>query len=324
MSKVICDICGTAYPETSSHCPICGSAKSSPDQTAAADPTPVKAAAEPDSSYTYVKGGRFSKKNVRKRNNSKNMPERRESGRRERREDDDNANVGLVIVVILLLIAIIGMIIYLGIRFFATGKPDNPQGTGTTQNSGTADSTGGTDATDGDISCEDLTLSSQTVEFTASGEVFTLLVELNPADTTQKVVYESSNKEVAIVSESGTVMAVGHGEAIITVSCGSVKKECRVVCSFGTDATDPSTPGAEEFVFKFNTKFVDEYSGKADITFATKTTWKAYTNDLTVDPADITWVSDNPEVCTVDKGIVTVVGPGTTQIHAQYQGKTFS
>ena len=24
MSKIICDICGTSYPETSEQCPICG------------------------------------------------------------------------------------------------------------------------------------------------------------------------------------------------------------------------------------------------------------------------------------------------------------
>ena len=60
MNKVICDVCGTAYPETSSHCPICGCAKKSVDRTSAG---------EEDGSYAYVKGGRFSKKNVRKRAN---------------------------------------------------------------------------------------------------------------------------------------------------------------------------------------------------------------------------------------------------------------
>ena len=27
MSKIICEICGTTYPETASHCPICGCSK---------------------------------------------------------------------------------------------------------------------------------------------------------------------------------------------------------------------------------------------------------------------------------------------------------
>ena len=28
MSKIICDICGTEYPETAENCPICGCSKS--------------------------------------------------------------------------------------------------------------------------------------------------------------------------------------------------------------------------------------------------------------------------------------------------------
>ena len=27
MSKIICDICGTAYPDTAAECPVCGCAK---------------------------------------------------------------------------------------------------------------------------------------------------------------------------------------------------------------------------------------------------------------------------------------------------------
>ena len=62
MSKVICDVCGTAYPETAAQCPICGCAKNSADQTAAAA---VGSAGDTSaSSYTYVKGGRFSKRNA--------------------------------------------------------------------------------------------------------------------------------------------------------------------------------------------------------------------------------------------------------------------
>ena len=28
MSKIICDICGTSYPETATQCPICGCVRS--------------------------------------------------------------------------------------------------------------------------------------------------------------------------------------------------------------------------------------------------------------------------------------------------------
>lgn len=70
MSKVICDVCGTTYPDTSAQCPICGSARKSVNQTGA-DSTGE------GSSYAYVRGGRFSKSNVRKRNRTGQDFERR-------------------------------------------------------------------------------------------------------------------------------------------------------------------------------------------------------------------------------------------------------
>ena len=70
MSKVICDVCGTAYPETADQCPICGCAKPENARAAASDSTAENISG---STYTYVKGGRFSKANVRKRNKAKGV-----------------------------------------------------------------------------------------------------------------------------------------------------------------------------------------------------------------------------------------------------------
>jgi predicted nucleic acid-binding Zn-ribbon protein len=60
MEEYICDVCGTAFSETDSVCPVCGCAK-----TAASH-----AAGETVEESGYVKGGRFSKSNVRKRTRS--------------------------------------------------------------------------------------------------------------------------------------------------------------------------------------------------------------------------------------------------------------
>ena len=68
MNKIVCDMCGTSYPETASQCPICGNAKS---ENAV---TPADSVSQ-ESGYAYVKGGRFSHSNVRKRNNGqKDLP----------------------------------------------------------------------------------------------------------------------------------------------------------------------------------------------------------------------------------------------------------
>jgi len=64
MNKIFCDVCGTSYPETANQCPICGNAKSEGAGTSG-NSVPQ------DTGYAYVKGGRFSHRNVRKRNNGK-------------------------------------------------------------------------------------------------------------------------------------------------------------------------------------------------------------------------------------------------------------
>ncbi len=61
MNKIVCDVCGTSYPEDAVQCPICGTAKTDSSKTASGTET----------GYAHVKGGRFSQANVRKRNAGK-------------------------------------------------------------------------------------------------------------------------------------------------------------------------------------------------------------------------------------------------------------
>ena len=64
MSKIICDVCGTRYPDTAEQCPICGHICGSAGKTAE-----DLFVMEDDrtESYQKVRGGRFSKANVKKR-----------------------------------------------------------------------------------------------------------------------------------------------------------------------------------------------------------------------------------------------------------------
>ena len=329
MSKVICDVCGTAYPETAAQCPICGCAKNSADQTAAAA---VGSAGDTSaSSYTYVKGGRFSKRNVRRRNQGRTAPERRSSGgRRQQEEEEQQSNTGLIIVVVLLLLAIIAVVIYIGIRVFNPGGTEQPKNTNTsqsTQDTGKDPSPSGTLPSGVNVPCEAIQLGNKNIEFTAAGGTWKLEAVLTPENTTDQLIYVSSNESVATVTPDGTITAVSAGEATITVSCGGVSQSCQIKCNFGSseNPTTPTQPVENNFVFEFNTKYKDETTGKADTTLPNKGyKWRAYKSNLSVDPEAITWISDDPDVCTIDKGIVTAVGPGKTEIHAEYGGKTYT
>lgn len=61
------------------------------------------------------------------------------------------------------------------------------------------------------------------------GEMYDLIETVKPADTTDAVVWTSSNVSIVIVDENGIVTALQKGSATITATCGSVNATCNVV-----------------------------------------------------------------------------------------------
>ena len=104
MSKIVCEICGTTYPESANQCPICGSAK----------PVDMQSTESGSGAYTYVKGGRFSKSNVRKRNRGKEVARVVNS----KEEKKDRGSRGLVITAVVLMLAVLLVVGYIAFRFF--------------------------------------------------------------------------------------------------------------------------------------------------------------------------------------------------------------
>lgn len=316
MSKVICDVCGTTYPDTANQCPICGSAKNSAAQTVAGSE------GETGGEYGYVKGGRFSKKNVRKRSAKGADAVRRTpstAARTAQREEKPQSNTGLIIVVVMLLIAIVAVMVYIGILFFKDKNPSGPvDPTGTTESSPT-DPTESKPTEPIRIPCTGVqTLPN--IELTQVGETWQLDVVVTPEDTTDQLLFTTSDPSVAGVSAEGVITAVGAGTADITVTCGDVIFTCVVHCNIAPP-TEPLPP----FVMEFNTKFSDSTTGLSEVSLSKKgETWRCYKNGMSADPADVTWITDNPLVCTIENGVVTAVGTGTTKIHAQYNGTTYS
>jgi uncharacterized protein YjdB len=93
-----------------------------------------------------------------------------------------------------------------------------------------------------EIPCEALALTSAgTINFTEEGQMSLLNVVIIPADSTDKLVYTSSDENVATVNDEGRVTAVGEGEAMITITCGKRQMQCNVICSFPTEATEDTS-----------------------------------------------------------------------------------
>lgn len=307
MNKVICDVCGTTYPETSSVCPICGCAKNTTEQTAA----DIAQQAEPGS-YTHVKGGRFSKSNVRKRNKKgKDAPRSND----QKPEGEESVNKGLVAVILILLLAIVAVLIYIGVRFLFPADAPNPNETGSTTGESIS-STTSVPTLPEDIFCTGLKLSNTTIEFSEVGVKWVLGVEVEPKDTTDEVTFTSSNEDVVTVDKNGNILAVGGGEAVITVKCGDQTAECKINCTF-TDPSQVTTQPTEApvvipegFVLKLRHE---------DITISERypDPVSLYKKNDDVKATDITWTSDDPEIASVDEnGVVSPVGKGHTVIRA--------
>ena len=92
MSKVVCDICGTAYAETADQCPICGAAKTE-------NTRPVAEAETETTGYAYVKGGRFSQSNVRRHNSGKQeLPREVEAPKEEPQQEKAEEEIAAPVV----------------------------------------------------------------------------------------------------------------------------------------------------------------------------------------------------------------------------------
>ena len=311
MSKIICDICGTSYPETAKQCPICGCVRPGDVQRVTNE---VKSDGKISTGYTYVKGGRFSKSNVKKRSKSgaAGSPARPSAHRKEK-EPESQSSRGLVIAAIVLLLAIIGVVIYIAVHFFGpTSVPGNEDTRPT-----------GTEGVQLDLSCRGITLDAESVELN-TGAAYLLTYKLQPANTTDKITFRSENPEIATVTDQGNITAVAEGTAKIVLKCGEAERIFTVVCKVEkgpsvptiptkptTPPTDPSNPTSP------TTAQGDIRLNRMDITFSYKgESWYLYSGSVAKN--QVTWTSDNEKVVTFADGKVVAVGGGTTYVHASF------
>ena len=128
-----------------------------------------------------------------------------------------------------------------------------------------------------------------------------LAATILPEGSTASVVWQSSNPNVATVTEKGLVQAVTPGTSVITATAG----DRHVSATVSVLAARVRVTG----VSFGETKHEIPMGGTAKLT-------------ATITPADATvktlvWTSDDPGIASVSRtGIVTAVSVGTTKIHA--------
>lgn len=288
MDKIICDVCGTSYPETASQCPICGYVRSSK----------AKSVSEEGKYTPPVRGGRFSSSEV-KRRTSGDRGARKYTGKRSAAKGS-NLVFGLVAIAFLA-IAVFVIVLIVSNLFSATQNP-----TGSTEDTSEILQTESSDVL---RNCLELHTKTPVIELAAEGAVTAIEANPVPSDTTDKITYVSMDPAIATVSADGKVTAVAYGETAVTVRCGNAVLVVTVKCTFAPEVPEGSS-------WSMNRK---------DITFSKKgETWDLYGKNSTIPKNLITWTSDDESVAKIESGIVEAVGKGKTKVHGEYNGVKYS
>lgn len=77
------------------------------------------------------------------------------------------------------------------------------------------------------VPCTGLSLSDQSISFDALGDTDTIIATATPVNTTDEIVWSSSNDNVATVQD-GVITCTGIGTATITAICGQQEATCSI------------------------------------------------------------------------------------------------
>ena len=282
MSKIVCDVCGAAYPETSSRCPVCGSVRYNTPES------DVETTAAP-----------------RAEREERPAPARRPSAPQRKRGGKKNTpNVKLIAIIATVAVLAVVLIVLLlsGGNSNPSVDPTQPPTLPPTE-----------PPTNPSISCTGITLSDTTVVFDAVGATKQLSAVCEPADTTDQLIFTSSDPSIVTVDEVGELVAIAPGNATITVICGSITAVCEVQCTMELETESPVNPAASISLNRedFTLQFVGDR-------------WKVYNG--TVDVSLVTFRSDDESVVTFVDGWATCIARSTkpTKIYAEYEGQSVS
>lgn len=367
MSKIVCDICGTSYDDSMGACPVCGwnpggdldvdaasdmdmdevlSLNFQEEEKPAAPVAPAAAAAAAATGKAAL-----DVKAVQNRRRPAAKPVKAEKPAEDEDDEDDEedscSNGFLVFILILLILALLAVSAYIGwtkIIKPRMGSDDNkPQETISATIDDTVPATTDVapiiaetvtvpveETTEPGIPCTNLSLVGGMDTLTFKGQYWRLMVKAEPDNTTEKVIYTSGDESVVTIDEYGRVTAVGEGETVIIVTCGSKRIETPAVVSFATEATEATTAAGGETgtaTTTTGTTVSTPTSGavlklnKTDVTIGKKGVYITLEPENGISASDVKWSTTDSSVATVWGGNVTAIGRGTCVVIAEYNGQ---
>lgn len=328
MNKIICDICGSAYPETEDQCPICGSSRE----------YAVEAADDiPDKMPEYIPDGR------KKAGIFSNTVKKTMEGLYEL--DDPEFDIPADILpevsdpalspevptkrrvnyfaIVLLTVLIGSCLIVSAFLFFRYYLPNQFSWETEPKHQTSEPSTSETTLPEETaVPCTSIVLTSGVPEIDRIGQYWLLHVLVMPEDTTDQLTFTSSDESVATVTPEGRLCSVGEGTTTVVISCGAEQILCQVTVRLPEEETDPTVQTEAETL----SEDPEENDGgqiilklkQSDISFKKKGVTFQLELDCALSPEDVAWMTLDPDVAICHDGLVTVLGKGTTRIVAQY------
>lgn len=296
--KVLCYYCGTAYEETRSKCPLCGSAVRSQE----APPPPL-----PPRRRITEKERRSRRKKQRGRYTVSKAPEKSTRP------------------ILLAALVFLALAVFVGLFFIGDMIGWWP---------GLEDSIAREEQSAQELSehtCTMLLADAKAFSFAAPGETQSLTVTLN-LDCEDTLYCSSENEEILTISQTArtqiaregksaefTLTALSLGETEILLSCGEKHLVCKVRCGSEEELAALAASQQPEL----DEAYVPALNGVADLSFfarGEKSLLKV--SNLPVG-GKVRWYSENPAVAKVNAyGEVSAIGGGKTRIIADVGGRT--
>lgn len=361
MSKMVCEICGTAYDDGAGACPVCGW---QPGQTldAAGDlddilsddfqleelddvmadvpPQKGKAVFDYDAVNPHRRPQAAPQNPPRPARNPRPAPA--PAPEEDEEEEESGSNKFLVIVLVVLILALLAVSGYIAYTKLwkpnQVGSDDNkPQQTVASEPVDITEPTAFTpvnteevtEATEAGIPCTGISLVTGMDKLTKPGQIWRLMVKTEPQDTTDKVTFTSGDESVVTVDEYGRVTAVGEGETAITIVCGEKKTETAVVVKYEDGSTQETGAAPVEGTSGTGTgngTVATPSSGvlklkKTDITFFTPGVYFTLELENGISADSVKWSTSDSSIANVYNGTVTAMGKGICVIRAEYGGQ---
>ena len=349
MSKVICDICGTAYPESLENCPVCGCSRDFALDALEEEMLlneagfgVAKSGSQPGRKHKEI----FDFDEV----NQDDEYETEEYAYEDDEDDEDNrkesqSNLVLVVILLVLIVLLLLTAGFFFLRYILPNMVKEAEPTIATTVATEPVETEPEASTEHSVPCTDIVIPGGKIELGKDGK-WLMNVQVYPEDTTDVLTYASHDESVVTVTEDGTVTAVGEGKTIIEVTCGNRQIKCNVVVDYSqtveteasgalpglqveqTDATEGAADAADATEAAGETAATEtpaETTGKTELKLKQKdiTMFAAYSSaelelDCDIPKDSIEWFTMDSTVAIVHNGTVTATGSGITKVYAKY------